>query len=196
MKRIKLVCFAVSLCVMLVAVPVYGAQQFSIPSGTVVVGQGSGNSSEYLLTASPAKSQGVLRLDPAGMVGPDVAIEAYVKLSPPAFGDAGFVYRTSNWGTTNDTFGWYVGIMKSGVLIGYGTNSSVSAWHRVSAATMPITQGVWYKLKVIVSGDNHKVFLNDSLVIEVNHPQFNDIAGYAGLRVFKLSAAYKNVTIQ
>lgn len=196
MKNIRLLGFVVLFCVTFMTVAAGASQQIPVPSGTVTAGVGSATATEYLLQTSPGKSQGVLRLDSAGVVGPDVTFETQIKIAPGPVGDSGILYRTSYWGTTNDTYGWYVGIMKGGVLIGYGSNSSVSAWHRISSVAVPLSADVWYKLKVVATGDNHKVFLNDKLVIEINNSRYSDVAGYAGLRVFKIATSYKNITIE
>lgn len=183
------------LCLLLLSVSVCTAQQIPVPSGPVIVGNGSATASEYSLQAVPPKTQGLLKVEPAGLVGPDVTMSVQIKLSP-GFGDAGFVYRTNSWTTTNDTAGWYVGIMKSGVIIGHGSNSTVSSWHQKATVPMQISPGVWYNLKVIAAGANHKVFLNGNQVLEVNNPRFSDVEGYAGLRVFKISASYKDLVIE
>ena len=195
MKKAMFIRLAGLLCVFLLSVTVCTAQQISVPSGTIVVGNGSATASEYSLQAVPPKNQGLLKVEQAGVIGPDVTISVQINLSPN-FGDAGFVYRTNSWLATNDTAGWYVGIMKSGVIIGHGSNSAVSSWHQKATVPMKITPGVWYNLKVIAVGANHKVFLNDNQVLEVNNPSFSDVEGYAGLRVFKTAASYKNLVIE
>ena len=196
MNNIRVFGLVVLFCTMLMSVAAGEAQKLPVPSGTVTAGVGSATATEYLLQTAPGKSQGVLKLDPLGVVGPDVTFETQIKIAPGPVGDSGILYRTSYWGTTNDTYGWYVGIMKGGVLIGYGSNSSVSAWHRIQSVAMPLSADVWYKLKVIAIGENHKVFLNDKLVLEINNPRYSDISGYAGLRVFKIATSYKNITIE
>jgi hypothetical protein len=62
-------------------------------------------------------------------------------------------------------------------------------------AARPIPN-TWYKLRVVASGDNHKVYINDQQVINIYNSRFSDITGYVGLRVSGFSAAFKNVTIE
>ncbi len=196
MKAFKVAGLAVLVGAMLLCAPVYGARQFAVPSGSLVVGTGTASFEDYVLKVHPARGQGVLKLDAAGTVGPDVTIEVMVKLMPPYVGGAGVIYRTSNWGANSDTYGWYAGLRFDGVELGYGTNSSVPFRHVVAFMPARPIPNTWYKLRVVASGDNHKVYINDQQVINIYNSRFSDITGYVGLRVSGFSAAFKNVTIE
>jgi hypothetical protein len=196
MKAFKVAGLAALVGTLLFCTPVYGARQFAVPSGSLVVGTGTASFDDYVLKVHPARGQGVLKLDAAGTVGPDVTIEVTLKLMPPYVGDAGIIYRTSNWGANSDTYGWYAGLMPGGVELVYGTNSSVPFRHRVAFVPARLIPNAWYKLRVVASGDNHRVYLNDQQVINVYDSHFGDVAGYAGLRVSGFSAAFKDVVIE
>jgi hypothetical protein len=175
---------------------VCAAREFAVPSGSLVVGTGTASFTDYVLKAQPARGQGVLKLDVAGTVGPDVTVEVMVKLLPPYVGDAGIIYRTSNWGANPDTWGWYAGITPGGVVLEYGTNSSVPFRHRLAYVPAKLVPNKWYKLTVVASGDSHRVYLNDEQVIEVYNSHFSDVAGYVGLRAAPFSAAFRDVKIE
>lgn len=175
------------------AMPLCQAYHVDIPNGTFTAGSGSADSSSVSLVPPPGPHS-VLRLDSAGIFGPNVTIEGYVSLS--SGGNSGFIYRTSYYGVMNDTFGWYVGISYGGVQIGYGTNSPRSAWTKVASAQVNVVPNTFYKLKVTAQGANHKVYINDTQVLEIDNEMYSNVSGYIGLRSFNQPASFKNINIQ
>lgn len=190
---LRLLTFVIAFMGVFFATSFCQAYHVDVPTGTFTASSGSISSSRLYLMPAPGP-HAVLRLDSAGVLGPDVTIEGYVALS--GGGNSGFIYRTSYYGPMNDTFGWYVGISYGGVQIGYGTNSQHSAWTSVASAQVDVVPNKYYKLKVVAHENNHKVYLDGKPVLDIDHDIYSDVSGYVGLRSFNQPASFKNVNVE
>ena len=140
------------------------------------------------------------RLDFAGSAWQNFTMETDVTLLS---GDAsvGVVYRTTNWGNSNDSYAYTASFRTSGMTLAHGTNSSGSGSATVIATTSGITfsAGTTYRLKVVVNGTNHQIYLNDVLYINATDATYTS-GGYVGLRFYNntgstQTAVFDNVGI-
>ncbi len=99
-------------------------------------------------------------------------------------GNYGIVYRTSNWGNTNNTYGYAAYIDANGIHLDRGSNSSgtVGNLFGVAVFSVSLASGVWYRLKVVATGSNHKVYVNDVLYINATDTTYS--SGGVGYRHF------------
>ncbi len=103
----------------------------------------------------------------------------------------GLVYRTTGWQNTNDTYGYSVFVSTQQVLLGYGTNTSTGSglFQQIAAVNITLATGNWHRLKVVVNGTNHKVYLDNTLYINVTDSTYT-AAGYIGARGYSPTANY------
>ena len=124
------------------------------------------------------------RLDFAGSAWQNFTMETDVTLLS---GDAsvGVVYRTTNWGNSNDSYAYDASFRTSGMTLAHGTNSSGSGSATVIATTSGITfsAGTTYRLKVVVNETSHQIYLNDVLYINATDATYTS-GGYVGLRFY------------
>lgn len=109
-----------------------------------------------------------------------------------AYGNYGLVYNTTNWNNGNNTFAYEVD-MASGtggnyvLTLGRGSNSGSSGtFTTIATANVPLTAGSWHRLKVVRSGNQHTVYLDDVQYITASDSTFT-ASGYFGLRYFNTS---------
>lgn len=113
----------------------------------------------------------------------------------------GIVYRTTNWGNNNDTYAYAVQLNVQDVILGRGTNSTgTGGFTQIALVSLSLTSGNWYRLKIVVSGSNHKVYINDVKYIDATDGTYS-AAGYVGLRTYNPNASpaitgyFKNFSI-
>ena len=117
-------------------------------------------------------------------------MEADVTLS--AGGDAGFVFRASNFSTGADNYsGYYVGLstLHNTVVLGRANNS----WTQMIAYPYAVSPNTPYHLKLVSAGKNIEVFVNNVHVLSAADTTY--MSGSAGLRVMGASATFANVAI-
>ena len=102
---------------------------------------------------------------------------------------AGVVYRTTNWGNNNDSYAYSVTVSASQILLGHGTNSTgAGGFTSISGPSITLTSGNWHRLKVVVNGSSHKVYLDDIKFIDATDGTYT-AAGYVGLRIYNNSGS-------
>jgi hypothetical protein len=90
-------------------------------------------------------------------------------------GDAqlGICYRTQDWDVGSNTANYVCGYLvtfhpfngANVIYLGYGANTSISGpitWTQIATATVTFTTGTTYHFKLVVSGNNHKLYINNS----------------------------------
>lgn len=135
------------------------------------------------------------RLDFAGSSIQDFTAEVDVILGV-ANTKIGLVYRCTGWQNNNDTYAYVACISTTQVQLARGTNSasgSGSATNIGTPVSITLTAGQTYRLKVVVSGNSHKVYVNDVLYISQTDSTFT-AAGYVGLRFYNNSGSTQTGT--
>lgn len=127
-----------------------------------------------------ATSDAKSRMDFAGQYT-DCIIEfdCYLLATP----QMGVVYRTTAWFNAIDTYAYEVGVTTTQIILGRGTNSSSGAFTSIATASITLTSGNWHHVTIVVSGNNHKVYLDNVLFINATDGTFSG-AGYVGLRIY------------
>jgi hypothetical protein len=103
--------------------------------------------------------------------------------------NVGLTYRTTGWQNNNDTYAYNAFINQTQVAFAKGTNSSSGAGSFTTVGT-PVTValqgGSWHRLKVIVSGTSHSIYLDDALIIQRTDSSYT-ASGQLALRYFNNS---------
>lgn len=115
--------------------------------------------------------------------------------------DLDIEYRTTNWGNSDNSFAYAAGLSTSQVFLGRGTNSTgAGAFTGIASVGLSLSANSWHRLKVVVSGTNHKVYVDDVLFINATDATYAG-PGNIALRFFNNSgstqtAQYDNFGIQ
>lgn len=142
-------------------------QQFTLTSGT----------------GTDARS----RLDFAGSNWQNFTMECDVTALSSSSSNIGVVYRTVNWGPNNDSYGYAANISTTQVSLAHGTNSSgAGGFTSIATASITLSASTTYRLKIVVNGNNHQVYVNNVQLINANDSTYT-AAGYVGLRVYNNS---------
>lgn len=115
---------------------------------------------------------------------------------PAANTEVGMIYRTTYWGNGNDTYCYCVKMGTASLVLHHGTNNSTGGPTAVGSAAFAPTAGNWYRMKVVVNGTSHKIYIDDVLYINATD-SFYTGAGYFGARFYdntgaRLSAFFNN----
>lgn len=78
-------------------------------------------------------------------------------------GEPSIVFRGTYWGTTNNTFGYVVGIGGGNVYFGKGSNSAVDNYTLIAVIAHGLGAGVDFTLRVSMIGSAYKVYVNGVL---------------------------------
>jgi hypothetical protein len=99
----------------------------------------------------------------------------------------GLVYRTTGWQNNNNTFAYVAFVSTTGgVELGKGSNSSSGSgsYTTIHNTSATYAKGSWHRLKVVVSGSSHKVYIDGIQMISVTDSTYS-AAGYLGIRIFE-----------
>lgn len=96
--------------------------------------------------------------------------------------DAGFHYRTTNFGTGAGTYAFAAFVTPTAVYLARGNNTATgtnSAPASTTSTAVTLTVGNWHRLKVVANGTSHKIYLDDVLMVNTTDTNFN-ASGYCG----------------
>ncbi len=97
----------------------------------------------------------------------------------------GVVYRSTNFSTNNGSYAYVAWVSASAITLKRGTNTTGGgAGTTISTVGITLTGGSWHKLKVIVNGSSHQVFLDDVRFINSTDATFS---GSGSVGVFGVS---------
>lgn len=103
----------------------------------------------------------------------------------------GCVYRTTNWSNYDANYAYCVQFFGTTVNLSKGSNSSAASTGTqtiLATATITLTTQVIHRIKVIVNGTSHQVYIDDVLAINTTDATYT-AAGYVGLRVTNTDAS-------
>jgi hypothetical protein len=145
---------------------------------------------QIYLISGPAVNDVKTRLDFAGQWQ---NFTAEVDLQVQANFTVGFVYRTTNWGNSNDSEAYTLVLSTSLMTFGKGNNSTGAGSNtNILTAPLSLTAGSWHRLKIIINGTTHQAYLDDVLYISTTDASYNFAmpnAGYIGLRMYNNSGS-------
>jgi hypothetical protein len=103
----------------------------------------------------------------------------------------GLVYRTTTWANGRDTYAYTAWINTTAIQLARGSNSGTGAYTLIFNAAVTLNVGEWYRLKVIVSGSSHQIYINNVQYINVTDAT-HSAAGGIGLRISNQDATGVN----
>ncbi len=126
-----------------------------------------------------------------GIISSDVTVEADV--APGSGGDAGLIFRTSNYSAaTNGYNGYYVGLIPgTGVELGWSNGS----YHNLSTTAMTITAGVSYPVRVVATGSTIQVFVTDMTTPVISVTDSTYANGGVGIRAHNSATTWNNFSV-
>jgi hypothetical protein len=113
-------------------------------------------------------------------------LEIDIQLMDSTTSNYGVLYRTTFWDNNADTGGYLAYIDPTHVGLGRGTNSATDTFTGIASVALTLTVGAWYRMKIVVNGSSHKVFLNDVQYISVTDATFG-ATGNVGVRATNAS---------
>ncbi len=122
----------------------------------------------------------------------NAVLDATVTITSAA-GDAGLVFRATSPAVGTDSYrGYYAGITAAGrVVLGKANNN----WTPLGTASLTVTPGTRYHLRVEAVGTSLKVFVNDMTNPRITVTDSTYTAGSSGVRVYNAAAAFDNFAI-
>jgi len=109
--------------------------------------------------------------------------EVDIQLTPADPVQRGLVYRTTGWQNNAGSAAYYVWVTTIFVGFGKGTNSSsggATTQTLLAAAHPTYTSGSWHRLKVVVSGNTHNIYVDNILLISTTDSTYS-ATGYMGV---------------
>ena len=147
---------------------------------SVIDGAWSIVTSQYNVNAGPG-----YKAIAAGTNFGDVTLEGDVNVSG---GNAGFIFRGSNFSAGADAyFGYYAGIDSGGnVVLGLSTGS----WIQLGSFAMSIPANTWIHLKVVAAGSSIQVYVTDMATPKITVTDSTYSSGAIGLRTYNATAKF------
>ena len=127
--------------------------------------------SGHELTITPTDNQTMVRLDNSPNIA-NFTAEFDMQQNMTGAMNTVFVYRTTKWNTQG--YAYAIGVSSSSYLFGKQDNSgsSTAPWYDLGSKPHGITYNDYIHFKLIVSGNNHKIYANDVLIFDVNNSEF------------------------
>lgn len=123
----------------------------------------------------------------------DVMLDALIKLPTRAEGNAGFLFRATDFVKGGDQFrGYYAGISAHGfVVVGYEDRG----WRELGKERMAINSGHVYNVRIRAVGESIEVFVDDMdrPKLSVRDSKFKK--GMCGARVYRTSAHFDDISL-
>ncbi len=99
---------------------------------------------------------------------------------------------SNNLLSSNHLQGYYAGIETGGIVLGKHNYN----WTTLAYKTQALTAGQSYKLRVVLNGDNIKIYLNDMTTPLIDYTDASPIiSGKAGIRSHNANMTFDNFLI-
>lgn len=100
----------------------------------------------------------------------------------------GIIYRTTGWQNNSNTYAYAAFLSGTTITLARGSNSSsgTGSATAISSIAVTLSAGNSHHFKVVVSGTNHKVYVDDILYINATDSTYT-AAGYVGLLYYNNS---------
>jgi hypothetical protein len=101
----------------------------------------------------------------------------------------GVVYRTTNWGNSNDSYAYSMTVYTTNIIFAKGSNSTgAGAYTELTNQPITLSSGNWHHLTIVINGTSHKLYLDGILYINTTDATYS-AAGYLGLRIYNGSGS-------
>lgn len=110
-------------------------------------------------------------------------------------GEPSIVFRGTYWGTTNNTFGYVVGIGGGNVYFGKGSNSAVDNYTLIAVIAHGLGAGVDFTLRVTMIGSAYKVYVNGVLKLMGTDTTYTG-AGEIGVRAYNGTTFFNSIQVR
>lgn len=98
---------------------------------------------------------------------------------------AGFFFRTTNFGNNNDTYAYVVGVFTNLIVFGKGTNSTGSgSFTSIASVGLALSANQWYTLTVDMTGNTLNARINGVLYLNAVTDGTYSASGGIGLRAY------------
>jgi hypothetical protein len=138
----------------------------------------------------------------------DFVCEVDIYVAQTTQSDVGIVYRTTAWQNNNDTYAYVAYVNDSQIVLAKGNNSGSGSgsFTQIATAALSLSSADWHRLKVIVTGNSHNLYLDDVPYISTTDSSYTG-AGNIGLRFYNNTGsmslqaarnsgtAYGNITV-
>ena len=123
----------------------------------------------------------------------DFMYEADVTVNSEAY-DAGLIFRVSSPAVGCDSYrGYYAGIDGDNkVVLGKASDGN---WSELASTSMIISSGVSYHMKVVASGADIKVYVNDMITPKITTNDSTWTSGAVGVRAHRTTAVFDNLFV-
>jgi hypothetical protein len=109
-----------------------------------------------------------------------------IQIPTASTGSIGVFYRTTGFQNNDNTYGYAVEVSSTAITLVHGTNSASGAGTRTvigSPATVTLTVGGYYTLKIVVSGNSHKIYIDNVQYLSLTDSTYPN-QGYVGVRLY------------
>jgi hypothetical protein len=110
-------------------------------------------------------------------------------------GDISFIFRTTSWTNTNDTFAYLVNLSGTDLGLAKGSNSTTGSFAWLITTTFNNNVNTNYKLTVVFNETSILIYIDDVLIINYSDSTYN-IDGQIGFRSYgDGTTIFKDITI-
>lgn len=128
-----------------------------------------------------------------GTTSSDMTFEGDVRITGGA-GDAGLIFRASNFGTgADDMNGYYAGLNESGNALILGRQNG--NWTELAAVGLTVDANVTYKMKIVAIGSDIRVYVNDMNTPKLHVTDSTWGSGSVGVRTHFSNAVFDNMAV-
>lgn len=156
---------------------------------TIVAGNTSTSYKDYAFSLSGASTgDGRIKFDWAGQWA-DFTLDIDLLVDTRLYG---VVYRTTNWNNADGSFAYAAMVSTTEVRLEKGSNSgSTNSKATIVSVPYSTTAGGWHRMRVIASGTNHKIYIDDVLYVNQTDATFT-AQGYIGGRIYTPLTSFCN----
>jgi hypothetical protein len=91
-------------------------------------------------------------------------------------GNYGFQYRTTSYLAGSHRYAYVAFVSSSQLILSRGSNGGADAFTQIATVSLNLPVGNWYRMKVVVNGSSHKIFINDFQFISVTDATYSATA--------------------
>lgn len=146
---------------------------------------------EYVSTNVTGGHPCAKSLYPASLFS-DFTYDAKVQVN--SAGDGGLMFRASRLSFGPDEYnGYYVGISNSNKRVELG--KATGTWKSLKITPMDIALNQWYQIRIVASGTNIKVYVDDMETPKIDYNDTSFSTGSIGVRSYNALTKWSNISV-